>query len=166
MPAFIQVDLKGYDRGLKRMLRAGANVRPAFAKSRTGLRKDTRDHMKTQTAPKSKKWAPRAPATREKRLQRIGRGTRRRTKKGKLKKKVQRQLNRVLSRRMIMARNTKIKVGRRIIEIISKVGRAHQLGKTVGRGSKLPRREFLWFSPALQAAINARIGRHLSDAFK
>ena len=168
MSAFIEVKLGGFDRAARRLIRAGANVKPAFQKARRGVRKDQREHMSGQEAPKKKVWAPLAQSTRARRLQRLRRGTRVSTKRGKrgnLKKKVQRQLNRVLSKKMITARNAKIKIGRSFVRITSKVGRAHQEGKRVGHGSKLPKRPFLYFSEALQAAVKQRIADHLRDAF-
>ncbi len=167
MAAFIEVDLRrDLDPGIQRMIRAGANVKPAFQKSRRGIRTDQREHMKGQEGPRKKAWAPLADSTRRRRLARLGRGTRRYTKKGNLKKKIRRQLNRVLSKRMISARNSRIRIGRREVTIASEVGRSHQEGLRVGRGSKLPKRPFLYFSKELQAAVRLRIARHLRDSFE
>lgn len=164
MAAFIEVNLRGFDRATRKMLRAGSNVRPAFTKSRRSTRNDQRDHMRSQVAPRNRRWKSLAPSTRERRL-RLGGRTNKFTKKGRLKKRAQKQLNRVLGRKMVGSRNLKMKIGRRFIKLIGKVGGSHQTGARVGKRSKLPKREWLYFSRALQTEVRSRIVSHLVENF-
>ena len=121
--------------------------------------------MRAQLAPSSRKFAPLAPSTREKRLRTGGRKNKF-TKRGRMKKKAERSLNRVLSRKMITGKNLKIKVTKKALILMAKQGAAHLTGARVGKGSKLPKREWLYFSLPLQEKIAKRIAEHLKANFK
>ncbi len=163
MPARIDIDLRKLDKAIKRAEKAGIDLRPAFRKLRTPLRKDQREHMRAQSGPGGK-WPNLAPSTRAKRLKMGGvRGAL--TKKGKLRKGAKRKLNFMLSSKLL--KGAKIKVRPKSIEIRSKVKWAgiHQEGGRAGRGAQLPARTFMWISDELGRRAVALFREHLASAF-
>lgn len=164
MPAEIEVDLRALDKAMKRAEKAGVDLRPAFRKLRTPLRKDQKDHMRAQSGPGGK-WPGLSTATREKRLKMGGRRGAL-TKKGKLRKSAQRKLNFMLSSKLL--KGAKIKVRPNQISETSKVkwSGAQQEGGRVGRGATLPEREFMWISDPLFALALRRFAKHLATAFE
>ena len=164
MPAEIEVDLRKLDKAFKRAEKAGVDLRPAFRKLRTPLRKDQKDHMRAQSGPDGK-WPSLSTATREKRLKMGGRRGAL-TKKGKLRKSAKRKLNFMLSSKLL--KGAKIKVRPNQISITSKVSwsGAHQEGARVGRGANLPEREFMWISDPLFLQAIRRFAKHLASAFE
>ena len=146
------------------MERAGIKLRPVWRKVRTPLRKDQREHMKDQEDSKGAKWRPLASSTRDRRLSKGGRAGKF-TKRGKLKKKAQRSLARVLSKKLVSG--AKIKVTNRSIAIRSKVPWAgiHQEGGRAGRGSMIPARQFMYISDRLATETATAIAKHIAKAF-
>ncbi len=164
MPAEIEIDLRALDKAMKRAEKAGVDLRPVFAKLRTPLRKDQKDHMRTQSGP-SGKWPGLSTATREKRLKKGGRRGAL-TKKGKRRKSSKRKLNFMLTSKLL--KGAKIKVRPNQISIASKVpwSGAHQEGGRVGRGVTLPEREFMWVSDPLFRQAQRKFAKHLASAFE
>ena len=154
----IELDLTQFDKATRRMIKAGANLKPVFQRKRKEFRADQKDHFKQQRASDGSTWPKNSEATREKRLSRGGRAAKF-TKKGRLRKPVARRLNKVLSARLISG--TKFKATKREMVLRSlrhALGWAtvHQHGGVVGRGSRLPQREFLWVSdPFLRKFVEA-----------
>ncbi len=164
MPAEIEIDLRGLDKAMKRAEKAGVDLRPAFRKLRTPLRKDQKDHMRAQSGPGGR-WPSLSTATREKRLKMGGRRGAR-TKKGKLRKSAKRKLNFMLTSKLL--KGAKIKARQQEIRITSKVpwSGAHQEGARVGRGANLPEREFMWISDPLFLQAQRKFAKHLASAFE
>ncbi len=164
MPAEIEIDLRALDKAMRRAQKAGVDLRPAFAKLRTPLRKDQKDHMRAQSGPDGK-WPSLSTATREKRLKMGGRRGAL-TKKGKQRKSSKRKLNFMLSSAFL--KGAKIKVRPTQISETSKLSwsGAHQEGLRVGGGVTLPEREFMWISDPLFALALRKFAKHLASAFE
>lgn len=147
------------------MIRASKNVRKVWRKLRPELRKDQREHMRKQEDSKGGKWKPIAASTRERRLSKGGRAGKV-TKRGRLKKKAVRDSMKLLGQKLVTG--AKIKMDGRQMSITSKsgiVGGAHQKGATVGKGSKLPKREFFYISTKLAKLQRKMLAKHIADAF-
>lgn len=164
MPAEIEIDLRGLDKAMKRALKAGTDLRPAFRKLRTPLRKDQREHMRAQSGPGGK-WPSLSTATREKRLKMGGRRGAL-TKKGKRRKSAARKLNFMLTSKLL--KGAKIRIFPLLIGIraIGKVAAIHQGGGKAGRGVTIPQREFLWISDGLMLLALRTFATHLAKAFE
>lgn len=162
MPVRIEPDLRELDKAFKRMERAGVDVRPAWRVLRPPFRRDQREHMKKMQGP-SGGWAPLARSTVERRM-RLGGRAGKFTKKGKLKKRAQRSLNRILSARMI--RRAKVKITQRNMTITAEVGGIHQIGGVVGKGAILAKRVFMWVSDPMIRNAARVLAEHLRDAFE
>lgn len=165
MPAKVTADLKDLRKAHKRMARAAGNLRKVWRKLRTPLRKDQREHMRAQEDSKGGKWKPLSTATRERRISKGGRAGKL-TKRGRLKKKVVRDLSKILGQKLVTG--ARIKIDRREISITSKAGvvaGAHQKGLTVGKGSRLPKREFFYISTELAKKATIMLAKHMADAF-
>ncbi len=164
MPAELEVDLRQLDKAMTRANKAGIDLRPAFRKLRTPLRKDQKDHMRAQSGPTGK-WPSLSTATREKRMKMGGRRGAL-TKKGKRRKSSKRKLNFMLTSKLL--KGAKIKPRQREIRITSKVkwSGAHQEGARVGRGANLPEREFMWISDPLFLQAQRLFAKHLASAFE
>ncbi len=156
------VDLRQFDRAVRRMIKGGADVRPALRKVRPAFRKDQREHMKNQESSTGGKWPKLAAATRAKRLKKGQ--FQFFTKRGKLKKSAKRKLDRVLSAKLNAG--AKIKIHAREINFRARPSWAgvHQKGGVVGRGSRVPKREFLWVSDPFLKVMAQRIAEHLIAA--
>lgn len=165
MPATIRkIDLSGFDRATRRLLRASNDLRPVLRAHRRAFRRDQREHMKTQTSGDGAQWDRLAPSTREKRISRGGRAGKF-TKRGKLRKSARRRLNRVLSARLIVG--AKIKVQRKGMRFTSPVPWAgvHQSGGVGGKGVRIPAREFLWVSDPFMESLSQAIATMLTNEF-
>lgn len=110
------------------------------------------------------KWAPLAASTVERRLSKGGRAGKF-TKRGKLRKKAQRSLNRILSQKLVSG--ARFKSSRMEAKITSKVKWAgvHQEGGTVGKGSKIKAREFFYVGEELEKQAVKLIEKHVAGAF-
>ncbi|HEU02891.1 hypothetical protein LCGC14_0605500 [marine sediment metagenome] len=164
MPAEIEIDLRGLDKAMKRALKAGTDLRPAFRKLRTPLRKDQKDHMRAQSGPGGK-WPGLSTATVEKRLKMGGRRGAL-TKKGKRRKSSKRKLNFMLSSSFLKGIKTRIFPTLIGIRAIGDVAALHQGGGKVGGGVTVPQREFLWISDPLFARALRTFAKHLASAFE
>lgn len=124
--------------------------------------------MKAQQGPDGP-WQSLAPSTRAGRISKGGRSGKF-TKRGLLKKRVQKTLSRILSRKLITGAKIKVEPEQMSITANGKVNPgmsgAHQEGAIVGRGSKLPARPFLWVSDSLGESIAAEMEASLIAAFK
>ena len=165
MPARIEVDLRQVSKALKRMNAAGIDARPAFRKLRPAFRKDQGQHMGAQTGPSGASWAPLAPSTRERRLSKGGRAGKY-TKRGKLKKRAQRKLNRILSKKLLS--RAKVRLTRDEMRITSTAPWAgvHQGGGSVGNRATVPARPFMWVSDDMQIQAVAVFTEHLHAAWE
>ncbi len=160
----VDVDLRSFDRAVRKMVKAGGDARKVWRKLRTPLRRDQRDHMRAQESSSGAKWAPLSSSTIEGRLARGGRAGKF-TKRGKLKKGAARRLNRVLSAKLLTG--AKVRIDRRFISITSKVPWAgiHQAGGVAGRNSRIPQREFMWIGDPLAKLGAKMLAKHIADAF-
>lgn len=121
------------------------DLRPAWKEARKPLRADIRDHRRKQEGPDGT-WAPRAAATRT----RSKSGRRARPMLGKLPTALQ-----TLSDRNRVAMKSRVAWSD-----------VHQTGGTVGRGSKLPPRPFLYASEKALEIIADLVVKYLARAFR
>lgn len=165
MASATDVDLRQVDAAIRRMARAGEDMRPVFRKTRGDFRKDQRDHMKRQKSSGGAKWAGLAPSTREKRLSTGGRAGKF-TKRGVMRRGVSRRLNRTLSGRLLARAIIKITTSE--ISFRSRIPWAgvHQKGGRVGKGARVPKREFLWVSDRFIGIMRTAVVAHLSKSWE
>lgn len=165
----IEADLQELTKGLTRVQRAALDLRPVWHELRGPLRKDMAQHIRQQVDESGAAWPGLAPATVKKRLDALRRTRppgKLVTKKGRLRKAVQRRINRVLSARMVSRAKIRTEPGE--MSITSEVPWAgvHQFGGAVGRGSRLPKRTFMYVSDAMAATAAMAIELHLQRVFE
>lgn len=121
------------------------DLRPAWKEARKPLRADIREHRRKQEGPEGT-WPARAAATK----QRAGRHGRPRRLLGRLPT----ALTTLSDRRRVAMR--------------SRVAWSdvHRTGGVVGRGSRLPRRDFLWASGNVLDTIAGIVSRYLATRFR
>ena len=123
------LDSRDLERALDDIARRASHARPLFQELISPARKDQKDHKRQRSGP-DRPWAAHAPAT----TLRRSRGRKRR------------RVN-ILGR---LPSLIKAKADRDGITLTSKVkwSGIHQEGGTAGRGSRIPKRSFLWWSEA------------------
>lgn len=136
------LDLTDVERGLASMGRA--SFAKAFRDLKKPMRLDTRDHQKSRSGPEGS-WAPRAAST----MARLRRKRSRRKPMGRLPTAVS-----------YLARA-------RSLTGISRApwSGVHVTGGTVGKGSRIAARPFLWMSDEFLAEANARMKAEALNAF-
>lgn len=162
------VDLRQVDRGLRRMLRAGADMRPVWRQVRGPFRAAQKKHIDAKEDSQGRAWKPLAPSTLRKRLSKGG-AAKKFTKNGKrMRKKYQRRMGTILSKRMTS--RARIKVAPDFIQLSgsgSSRSWIHQHGGRAGRRgrSRIPKREYIYVDgPTLKLSI--RLMRdHVTGAF-
>ncbi len=144
----VELDLRDLDAGIRGMLEAAKDLRPAYRLLRKPLRQDQKRHFDWREGP-SGTWAPRAPASVAKLLSRGGR-RKNYTKKGRVRKGAARRLGNQLGR---LKTALKVRMTKAELSIASKVSWAEVqfFGGTAGRGVTIPARPFLWISAELEA---------------
>ncbi len=148
--AGIVVDLTEVNAKLAKALRAAGDLTPAWRRARGPLRKDQREHASSTAGPDGA-WAPLSRQTLERRL--ANAATRKRQ-AGKTVKRRRSHSRRTLKQRRLLGRlpgliDVKLTPTSMIASSKVRWAGAHQRGETVGRGVRLPTREFLWASPQL-----------------
>lgn len=138
-----RVNLGLVERALNTLRRP--DLRPAWKEARQPLRADIRDHRAKQAGP-SGAWPGRAASTKER-----GRYAGRRPRR--LLGKLPTALTTLSDRRRVAMRSR---------VAWSEVQRT---GGTVGRGAKIPPRDFLWASAEVLSAIAYIVSRHLQRIF-
>jgi phage gpG-like protein len=139
------LDLGDVFRGLDAMARRGRALGPVFRELKKPLRADQKDHSKKREGP-SALWAPRAASTMAR--MRIG-GHRARKPLGRLTGAVS-----------YFADATAVRGISRVLW-----SGIHQDGGTVGHGSRLPARPFLWISDDLLRIAENTLGSALVRAY-
>lgn len=163
------VDTSEFDAATAAALKACRDLRPAFRELRKPFRQDQKEHAKDAKGPDGP-WAPLARATLERRAadarakRRAGGGL-----AGKARRA--RRRRRVLKQRKVLGRLPfllDVQVTRDSLIGMSKVlwGDAHFSGKTVGKGVKLPSREFLYVSDELARKVVDVLGRHVTEPMR
>ena len=143
----VTLQWRDVERGLEAMPRV--NLRHAFGELKRPLKADQRDHAKKRTGPESL-WAPRAPSTLALAGRKIG-GWHRRARRpmGKLPTGVRYRADATGIRGVSMIRWSAV----------------HMDGGTVGRGSRLPARPFLWISDEMLTTAENTIGAAVVAAY-
>lgn len=136
------VDVREVDRAIDEMLDAGHKLGPAFRKAKPVMRLDQRDHAKKQMGPGGR-WPARAKSTAR-----------------KLRSKGKRP--RLLGKLPISTTYVATKTGVRGLSRVS-WSNAHNQGARVGRGSVLPKREYLWISDDLLTKVTAIFSEHIVE---
>lgn len=162
----VNLDFAELDRAIETLEQRAARLGPAFRELRKPFRGDQHGHARGEEGPGGK-WPARSPLTEARRLAR-NRGVRM-TKAMKviaLKKPTKRATPRRILGRLPGA--VMYKVGELFIRATSraKFGGAHQKGATVGRGSKLPARMFLWISDGLLSTARDVLGNYVVKGWK
>lgn len=152
------VRLRDVENGLRRMQLAGKDLRPLFRRVQTDMRTDQKEHAKEERGPDGK-WPSLDPDTLAKRSKQ-GAGRRHRGKK----KRRRRAFGRILGR---LPRAFAITYSRSWIRATSRVkwSGAHQGGALVGKGSRLPKRTFLWASSGLLQIVARKAVDYLVGAW-
>ena len=164
MAISVKGDLRSIKKAMRKMERAGQNPKKVWRVLRKPLRKDQKEHMRAGKDSKGAKWKPLASSTVEGRLSKGGRAGKF-TKRGKLKKKAQRGLSKILSQKLVSG--AKVKITRKNLSITSKVPWAgvHQHGGRAGRGARIPAREFFYVGTPLIKQTALALARHISKAY-
>lgn len=165
MAAAIDVDLRGLTKALSRVQRAGLDLRPAWKQLRGPLRRDQAQHIRDQRDEQDRPWTPLAASTVAKRRKALLSNPKAFTKKGRVRKPIQRRLDRVLSGRLTSG--ARVKMVPQHIAITSRVPWAgiHQVGGRAGRNSIIPARTFMYIGSDLAATAGHVITQHLIAAF-
>ncbi len=132
---------------IKRMRTHGGSFAPVFKGLGAHLRRTLKAYAAMGKGPDGK-WPPRAPGTDARAKHRTGQSKRmRRGESGPRQRKLVRRSKRLLGR---LPSATTIRPGKNGILAISKVrwSGVHNEGGKVGRHARLPRREFVFISPA------------------
>lgn len=133
-PLSIRVDLESLHGNLRAMDRQARNLTGYYRELRAPLREDQTQHAKEQSGPDGA-WQPRSPFTIAKMAAARRAGSRRRDRK---------LLGR-LPRAITVRADSK---GARAVSLV-KWSMAHAQGARVGRGARLPQRQWLWLSPRI-----------------
>lgn len=155
MGVSVNVDDSDVRSGLKRLQLAGKSLRPVFQRLKKPFKEDIRAHQRSKESPEGL-WAPRAPSTKA----RDKHGKTSQLRGGKTRKTKRRRRPRILGR-LPTSVTTKQKPDAFIGESKIPWAMAHQEGARVGRGSVLPARPFLFFSPGFLDQAEAEISEHL-----
>lgn len=149
-PGF-RFDFSDVERGLRAMAAEGKSSR-LLSELKAPLREDQRDHARDQEGPEGA-WAPRAQSTIE------------RARSGSSKRRARGANRRILG--SLPRRTISVKSDGRSVVAYSKVPWAgiHQHGGTAGRGSRIPRRPFLWFSLEFLETAASIVRRGVLRAF-
>lgn len=139
IPIGVNIDMRAFDAAAKRALRYTSNLKPVWKKLKDPLKADQYKHIEKQIDIRGAKFKPLAQSTKARRLTKKSF-----TKKGRLRKPAARKLNKVLSKRLVSA--TKTTMDPTALEMRRRVHwmDKHQGGGTVGRGSMLPARAYLY----------------------
>lgn len=130
------VDLRSVEEGLLKLKKAGFSIASVMRDFRREARADQLEHGKKRQESSGSKWAPRATSTVQ------GRGA----KRARMRKR--RPLGRLSSA-------IDVKASARGMVVTSRVkwSGVHQDGGVAGHGARIPKREFLWWSPSLLAEV-------------
>lgn len=140
------LDIGDVEEGLTAMERRAHALGPAFAGLKKPLRLDQVDHRKKRQGP-SAMWAPRAASTRDRRLQ-------------SPKHRAARLLGRLPGAVTYTADSTGVRGRSRVLW-----SGVQQDGGTVGRGSRIPGRPFLWISDDMLRVAENTLGGALIRAY-
>lgn len=137
------VDTRRVKKSIAGLSRRARNVAAALKAVRAVVRKDVRQHGTKGLGPDGK-WPKRV-----------------RSKTGRSKRRPRRLLGRLTT-----ALDLKL-VSNRELVVTSLVpwSNIHQQGGKVGRGSRLPRRTFLWFSPWVIRQIREALQKHVGGGW-
>jgi phage gpG-like protein len=143
------IDLTEVDRALADLEARAKRLAPAFRELRKPLRLDQRDHARGEMGPGGK-WPARSPLTEERRRAKNRRVRLTKAMQTIAPKKLRRRStpNRLLGR---LPAAVIYKSGELFVRATSRVAWSgvHQEGGSVGRGSRIPARPFLWLSDAI-----------------
>lgn len=145
LDASFDIDIRDWETGANAMIRAARNLKPVWRRLEIPMELDQESHFAKQEGPDGK-WPKRAASTLDARRRR-GRN------KGKMLGKLKTAF--------------KIAIERKSIEAFSLVewAESHQFGGTVGRGSRLPRREHLYIGAKFAQLAFDEIGKFLTAKF-
>lgn len=152
------VNLRDVENGLRRMQLAGLDLRPLFRRVQRDLRADQSSHAKEERGPDGK-WPGLDADTLAKRS-RQGAGRRHRGRKKRRRRAFGRKLGKLPRAFAITYSRSWIKATSRV-----KWSGAHQRGGIVGRGSRLPKRTFLWASTGLLQIVARKAVDYLVGAW-
>lgn len=156
----LNVDDADVRAGLAKLRLRGKSMRPVFLKLKKPFREDVKAHQKDRRGPDGP-WAPRAESSKRRdrnaKTQKNGKSVRKfkRRRKGRLLGK-------------LPTSGVSFKSGGDSISGASKIPWAsvHQYGGTVGRGSVIPARPFLFFSETFLDRAEHEIGDYLESGWR
>ena len=168
----LRFDMSEVSEALSDTVERARQLAPAFRDLKRPLKSDQRDHAKSESGPGGK-WAPRSAATLERRKLQRRRGRMTKDKKAALalisfkplKRRRGAASNRILGR---LPTAMKTEIAPLYIRIVSRVkwSLAHAKGARVGRGVRLPAREFYWLSKAIVDLAAEKIGKYVVKGMK
>lgn len=169
-------DITSVEDGFRKIAARGRNLRPVLQEIGDDLRQEIRSHFDAQSGPDGH-WPSWAASTQQKFLgqkakqrkfgpltaKEAARARRLRkhvTLSGQLKKGAARRLSRMLGR---LSSQNRLRVEQAAVEERNIVpwSAVHDEGGTVGHGSHVPARQFMWASEMFHARTTARIVNHL-----
>lgn len=158
-------DLTEVDGAIKRMLRASSNLRPVWQAARRPLRANQVAHLKERKGPSGASWPALAPATMKARSKRLLSTSKAFTKKGKVRKSVQKKIEKPLGKGFM--KGARIKIRKFSIAIRTKGAGAgvHMRGGPVGNNATVKARPFFWISDSLMRGTARTIVAHLTGAW-
>jgi len=158
------LDDKAAMKRLEAVKRAGKDLRPVFKLMKPVLRVDVGVHFARSMAPDGA-WPGRSQASWQRLRHTKGNTYRKGKRKGALNAKGLKRFRNQLGR---LKGAYRFKLYSHRMEMISRVPWAgvHQHGGTVGRGSRIPKREFMWASRQSLERYHNFCGKLLLEAFK
>lgn len=129
------------------------DTRKVFQRLRPDARKDQREHADKQEGPDGA-WPPLAPSTIERRA-RMAKTSKRNAKPRKILGRVPAALTSKISAKSLI-----------LMSRIKRWSMVHQRGARVGRGSIVPRRQYLWISHNLRKATKREFESALAKVFR
>tara|TARA_R110000868_G_scaffold268096_2_gene527336 strand:- start:98 stop:595 length:498 start_codon:yes stop_codon:yes gene_type:complete len=152
----VNTDDRDVRRGLAALRKRGSNMRPVFLKLKKPFKQDLKEHQKRKEGPDGSSWAPRTDGTKSRD---------RNAKTVKLKNGKTRTFKRRRKQKLLGKLPTSVssKGSSKRFRGESKIpwADAHQEGATVGNGTVLPARPFLFFSQNFLDLADREITEHL-----
>ena len=170
MRVSVTADVRAAQARLRRLVKAGHDLRPVWRDSRKAVRDDQKDHGKKQEGPEGG-WKPLAASTiaqrsgRRRRAAELRKGVARRRLSNRRRRRKTASSKRVLGRLPYLL-DTKITSSS--LFVISQVpwSGVQQSGGRAGKRARIPARPFLWLSHRVIILTVNKVEQHLLDAWR
>jgi phage gpG-like protein len=158
------LDLRELGFACDSMARAAKDLRPVWREISPTFRKAQGRHVDEQAGPDGTKWPGLAQSTVERRL-RTGGVARNFTRKGAIRKPVQRKLGKVLSKKLTAALLNERSPSHFALASRAPWSFIHQGGGRAGRGAMIPARPFIYVDNVVINHLKFALYKHLHRAW-